>query len=60
MRSVGQTIKNGSLKIESVHKRSYIYYYIAGQPKPSKDYLLEKNISRFEYRFGSIILFDTH
>ena len=33
---------------------------IAGQPKPSKDYLLEKNISRFEYRFGSIILFDTH
>ena len=28
MRSVGQTIKNGSLKIESVHKRSYIYYLL--------------------------------
>ena len=28
---------------------------IAGKPKP-----FEKNISRFEYRFGSIILVDTH
>ena len=36
---------------------------IAGKPKPSKDYLLQlekKNISQFEYRFGSIILVDTH
>ena len=33
---------------------------IAGKPKPSKDYLLENKISRFEYRFGSIILVDTH
>ena len=33
---------------------------ITGKPKPSKDYLLENNISRFEYRFGSIILVDTH
>ena len=28
---------------------------IAGKPKP-----FEKNISRFEYRLGSIILVDTH
>ena len=35
---------------------------IAIKLKSSKDYLLEKNISRFEYRFGSIILvdYDTH
>ena len=33
---------------------------IAGKPKPSKDCLLENNISRFEYRFGSIILVDIH
>ena len=32
----------------------------AGKPKPSKDYLLEKSISRFEYRFESIILVHTH
>ena len=35
-------------------------YNIAGKPKPSKDYQLEKSISRFEYRFGSIILVHTH
>ena len=35
-------------------------YNIAGKPKPSKDYQLEKGISRFEYRFGSIILVHTH
>ena len=29
---------------------------IAGKPKPFE----KKNISRFEYRFGSIILVDTH
>ena len=31
-------------------------YNIAGKPKPFE----KKNISRFEYRFGSIILVDTH
>ena len=33
---------------------------ISGKPKPSEDYLLEENSSRFEYRFGYIILADTH
>ena len=33
---------------------------IARKPKPFNNYLFEKNVSRFEYRFGSIILIDTH